>query len=384
MITDSPHLYRRVGEKNQVAESVISASLIQARSVEDHGLPAVLTLKHLAHRTGASYGYLRNIAERRVDPYTDLSIARRNGRPMRAISIPDPILMDVQRWILDRILAMLSTHHNSYAYAQGTSIRQCAEKHLGAKWLVKLDIRDFFQSINEARVYSVFNTSGYQPLVSLELARICTRYAGHAAHIDQRRFVAHPHYTSVRAYSRPLLGFLPQGAPTSGALANQVAWPLDVKLTKLADSNGAVYTRYADDLILSSLERFDRGLAQDIIVAARKILESERFILHEQKTSIITPGARKIVLGLLVDGDRVRISRRMRTRLISHIRGIETFGLSRHVEHSKFVSIDGFVRHVSGLLAFIYDIEPDWSVQMQNRWQAALRANRWIERPLFI
>src|SRR5216684_2573601 len=155
MITDSPHLYRGLGEKNRVPESVIEASLMQAQLVEDLGLPAVLTLKHLAHRTGVSYGYLRNIAERRIDPYTDISIARRNGRPMRAISIPDPILMGIQRWILDRILTMLPMHHNSYAYTAGTSIRQCAQKHLGARWLVKLDIRDFFQSINEARVYSI-------------------------------------------------------------------------------------------------------------------------------------------------------------------------------------------------------------------------------------
>jgi RNA-directed DNA polymerase len=302
---------------------------------------------------------------------------------MRAISIPDPILMGVQRWILDRILARLPTHHNSYAYTAGTSIRQCAQKHLGARWLVKLDISDFFQSINEARVYSVFVAAGYQPLISLELARVCTRYAGHATHIDERRFVAHPHYTTVRAYIRPLLGFLPQGAPTSGALANQVARPLDIELTRLADSHGAVYTRYADDLIFSSMGTFDRGTAQDLIREARKVLQSERFTMHEQKTSVVPPGARRIVLGLLVDGDRVRISRKMRARLTGHIRGVETFGLSGHVTHSKFVSIDGFVRHVSGLLAFAHDIEPRWAAEMQNRWQAALRVNEWIDLPLF-
>jgi RNA-directed DNA polymerase len=302
---------------------------------------------------------------------------------MRAISIPDPILMGVQRWILDRILAGLPTHCNSYAYTPGTSIRQCAQKHVGARWLVKLDIRDFFQSITEAQVYSVFNTAGYRPLVSLELARICTRYAGHAAHIDQKRFVAHPRYTSVPAYSRPLLGFLPQGAPTSGGLANQVARPLDIKLTKLADSYSAVYTRYADDLIFSPMDRFDRSLARDLIRAARGVLQSERFILHEQKTSVVPPGARKIVLGLLVDGDRVRINRRMRSRLTRHVRGVETFGLSSHVAHSKFASIDGFVRHVSGLLAFVYDIEPVWAAEMQKRWQTALRANKWADLQLF-
>jgi RNA-directed DNA polymerase len=158
---------------------------------------------------------------------------------------------------------------------------------------------------------------------------------------------------------------------------------LDIKLTKLADSHGAVYSRYADDLIFSSMEHFDRSLARELIRTARRVLQSKRFVLHEQKTSVVPPGARKIVLGLLVDGDRIRINRRMRARLIGHIRGVETFGLSKHVVHSKFASIDGFVRHVSGLLAFVHDIEPLWAAEMQHRWQTALRANKWTDLPLF-
>jgi RNA-directed DNA polymerase len=264
MITDSPHLYRghgekiyrRRGEEAEVADSIISASLMQSQLVERRGLAAVLTLNHLAYQTGASYGFLRNICERDIDPYSDLAIKRKNGRSMRPISIPDPILMEVQRWILDRILTIPPVHQNSYAYARGKSIRQCAQKHLGAKWLVKLDIRDFFQSINEARVYSVFEDVGYQPLISLELARICTRYAIHAEHIDSRRYVARPHYTIINTYKKPFLGFLPQGAPTSGALANHVANSLDIKLTELADSHNVVYTRYADDLTYSSSGNF--------------------------------------------------------------------------------------------------------------------------------
>lgn len=391
MITDSPHLYRdlgqkayrRRGEEAEVAESIISASLMQAQLVESRGLAAVLTLNHLSYQTGASYGFLRSICERKIDPYSDLAIKRKNGRSMRPISIPNPILMDVQRWILDRILATLPVHHNSYDYAAGKSIRQCAQKHLGARWLVKLDIRDFFQSINEVQVYSIFEGVGYQPLVSLELARICTRYAEHSTYIDINRYKARPHYAIIKAYRRPLLGFVPQGAPTSGALANFVAYPLDIKLTELADSHNVIYTRYADDLTFSSSSNFDRDVALDLIKASRHILRSERFVMHEQKTSIIPPGARKIVLGLLVDGRSVRISRWMRAKIEHHVRGTEKFGLTSHVSHSGFSSIDGFVRHVSGTLAFTYDIEPDWTSRMGKRWRTALWNSGWVDTPIF-
>ena len=244
--TNSPHAYRRMAAESEIAESIAEASLGNAQPVEYAGLPAVLTLNHLSYQTGASYIYLREICERNADPYTDLSIKRRNGRSMRPISIPNPVLMEVQRWILARIVSALPVHPNSYAYSKGRSIRHCAEKHLSAKWLVKLDIHDFFQSISEAQVYQVFLGTGYQPLVSLELSRICTRYAAHVEYIDQRRYRSPRQYATIRAYNRPLLGFLPQGAPTSGALANLVAGSLDVKLTELAADHGLVYTRYAD------------------------------------------------------------------------------------------------------------------------------------------
>jgi RNA-directed DNA polymerase len=391
MITDSPHLYRMLGEKVyrargekvEVSQEIMAASLLQAQRVEADGLVAVLTLNHLAYQTGASYSFLRDIVERTSDPYRDLSIRRRNGRKMREISIPDPVLMEVQRWILREILVKLPVHHSSYAYSEGRSILCCAEKHLGARWLVKLDIRDFFTSITEAQAYSIFRGAGYQPLISLELARICTRYAGHVEYVDEKRYRATPHYARITAYEKPLLGFLPQGAPTSGALANLVAHALDVKLTSLANDYGCVYTRYADDLTFSSIEDFTRDGALKVVRAARGVIRSERFVMHEQKTSIIPPGARKLVLGLLVDGDKVRMSRKLRVRIASHIRGVELFGLSQHVAHVRFSSIDGLVRHVSGLLAFAHDIEPEWAFREQARWHSALQQNGWIEIPTF-
>jgi RNA-directed DNA polymerase len=182
---------------------------------------------------------------------------------------------------------------------------------------------------------------------------------------------------------KPFLGFLPQGSPTSGALANLASRDLDVKLTKLAQRYNFVYTRYADDMTFSSSERFDRDAALLIIREARKLLRSERFVMHEQKTSVITPGSRKIVLGLLVDGDRVRISRRLRSRVDAHVRGVEFFGLASHVIHAQFSSIDGFVRHVSGLLSFVHDVEPEWAAGIQARWHVALHENGWMEVPVF-
>ncbi|MFD8569578.1 reverse transcriptase family protein [Streptomyces sp. NPDC059639] len=377
MIANSPHLYRADGLKIDVPADLIDRAVEQAEVVESQGLAAVLTLNHLAHSTGASYSYLRQIVQRSYDPYEDISIPRRNGRKMRSISSPHPPLLQVQRWILDRVVAPLPAHPNSFAYAAGSSIKTCAEKHLGATWLVKLDIRNFFETINEVQVYKVFQSAGYQPLPSLEMARICTRYAGHARHVDRTRFHKNSSYRVIGQYSKPLMGFVPQGAPTSGALANQVARSLDDELTRLAKFNDMVYTRYADDIAISSSRSFDRGLALSIVHRAGVIMRRNGFTPHKQKTRIVPPGARKIILGLLVDGSEVRINRKMRARLVHHVRGVEKFGLAAHVSHERFSSLEGLVRHVGGLIAFTSDIEPEWTEGLAQRWTDALQKSGW-------
>ncbi|WP_406080545.1 reverse transcriptase family protein [Streptomyces zaomyceticus] len=378
MISDSPHLYRAGGRRLDKQPRLIQNALQQAMEVEEQGLAAVLTLGHLAHSTGVGYPYLREVVQRRLDPYDDLVIPRRNGKKMRAISSPRSPLLEVQRWILDRIVACLPAHVNSYAYSPGSSIKGCAQKHLGASWLVKLDIRNFFESINEAQVYEVFRKAGYQPLPSVELARVCTRYAGHARHVSSQAFRHHATYRVIDSYSVPFMGFLPQGAPASGALANQVASRLDDGLTELALSRGLVYTRYADDMAFSSGGPFIRSEAVSLIREVEMLVRSNGFEPHSQKTRIIPPGSRKIVLGLLVDGEEVRLNRGIRSRILNHVRGVEKFGLSAHVAHVQFSSLEGLVRHVGGLLAFASDIEPRWAALLEQRWTAAVQRDGWF------
>ncbi|WP_410812821.1 reverse transcriptase family protein [Micromonospora sp. 067-2] len=379
MTIGSPHLYRRDGRAEGKPEALLDAALAQAYAVEANGLAAVLTLNHLAVRTGVSYNYLRGIVSRTFDPYADLVIERRNGRKMRPISVPDPPLMRVQRWILHRIASRIPVHTDSYAYQAGSSIRACAMRHAGARWLIKLDIRNFFETINERQVFSLFHEAGYVRLVSLELARLCTRSAAHASHVDVRHFGGDVRDRVIQSYNQPVLGFVPQGAPTSGALANAIFHELDVTFSALAHRERMVYTRYADDLTFSSIEEFDRSRAAQLIRKVGSELRSEGFSLHQKKTRVVPPGGRKLVLGLLVDSDDVRLSRSMRSRIAENVRGVEKFGLATHVLHRRFSSLDGFVRHVSGLLAFATDVEPGWARHMSKRWQAALRANNWLD-----
>ena len=281
MITDSPHRYIRLGLSAGRSRELLNAAVAEAQRVESAGLTSVLTLNHLAWQTGSSYLYLRSIIQRQIDPYEDILRHRRNGAAMRLISAPNPPLMSVQRWILRSIVQRVHVHSASTAYSQGNSISRCAERHLGASWLVKMDLQDFFHSIDERRIYSVFQGLGYNRLVSFELARICTRI-GLGPDLNPNMV---PQYT-INSYRMWKLGALPQGSPTSGALANIVMYSCDEALNDIAAARGLVYTRYADDITFSHADRFDRGRAEEVIKSTSKTLRSHGFTLHKKKTKL--------------------------------------------------------------------------------------------------
>ncbi|WP_372445002.1 reverse transcriptase family protein [Microbispora corallina] len=374
MNADSPHLYRLRGAIQGRDQYTLRAAIQQAARVEARGLAAVLTLRHLAHRTGAPYTYLREIVSRRRDAYHVFQIRRRSGRTPRVISSPDPTLMHVQRWMLAHILNHAPVHPAAYAYRRRLSISHCAARHLGANWLIKLDLHNFFHSIDERQVYAVFLRLGYASLPSFEMARLCTRQAT-PEFPNLGRFQPRPHRERIISdYTTTMLGYLPQGAPTSGALANIVAEPIDERLNAIADEHDLVYTRYADDITFSGLSPFDRRHAARIVRLARTAVHTTGFEVHDRKTHIVPPGARRIVLGLLVDGERLRLPRDTRARIDAHIYGAERFGLANHQTTRGFASLLGLIRYVDGLLAFAHDIDSQWASPRWQRWREVIIA----------
>jgi len=351
---------------------LLERALANASLVEAQGFASVLTLKHLAWQSGASYVYLRKIIERRQDPYTEILRYRRNGAPMRIISAPNPPLMAVQRWILRNIVQHMHVHSSSYAYMRGDSIVRCATVHLGATWLIKMDVHDFFHSINERQVYSIFREVGYGALISLELARLCTRSA-----LGLRLTSSQMRDYKVSSYQTLRLGALPQGAPTSGPLANVAMKDCDQNLRGLAMEHGLAYTRYADDIVFSASDEFSHLRASEIVNRAGSILRDHGLTPHDGKTRVAPPGSRRVVLGLLVDGDSVRLPQATRRRIHDHIRAVRKFGLADHSRSRGFASAFGFIHHVDGLIAFAKDVEPGFATKSREEWNEVLSHQGW-------
>lgn len=368
MADRSPHLYTVAGRAAGVSEAVLARASYRIARTQDSGAEPILSLRHLAHLTGASYSYLRRIVARERDPFVDIRRLKRDGRA-RPLAAPEPVLMDVQRFILRATLRSLPLHSAAFAYRHGHSIVDCARQHVGARYLVKFDLHDFFSMVSEKRAYRVFFDLGYSELVSFELARLCTRLQG----TRWREVREHEQYAAIPQYAVPAMGYLPQGAPTSGAIANSVATPLDRSLNELARSMQLVYTRYSDDLVFSSSHSFTRRDVPSLVARVSTITARHGFPLHRRKTRVVPPGARRIVLGLLVDEDRVRLLPEFRRRVEVHVRGVARFGLAEHAEHRGFNSIFSLVDHVNGLIAFAKDVEPSWAVDTREAWHRSLR-----------
>jgi RNA-directed DNA polymerase len=263
------------------------------------------------------------------------------------------------------VLEPLSGHPSSFAYQRGRSIVDCATPHIGARWLIKLDLHDFFGTIAEPRVFRTFRRLGYDRLLAFELARLTTRAEGaEFAPWAASRF-------SIEKYVVDRYGRLPQGAPTSGQLANAAATRLDQLLSSYALERNLAYTRYSDDLTFSSGEGFSREGAVRHVHALGGLIRAGGFNPHKSKTRIVPPGARHVVLGLLVE-DQVRLLPEHARRIENHLRGCENFGIGQHAEHRGFASAFSFVNHLDGWIAFAMGVDRERATIWRRRLQDIL------------
>lgn len=217
---------------------------------------------------------------------------------IRLIEAPKPRMKELQRQILAQILEKIPAHPSVHGFVKGRSIRTFVAPHVNQTVILRMDLRDFFPSFPAARIQTLFRTMGYPEPVADLLGGICTNAVPPNVW-DKPPFDADPRaWKESRAlYSKP---HLPQGAPTSPALANLCTFHLDCRLVGLAKSVGCNYTRYADDLAFSGNEEFERR-ADRFSTHVAAILIEEGFAVHYRKTRVMRQGVRQHLAGLVAN-----------------------------------------------------------------------------------
>jgi RNA-directed DNA polymerase len=285
----------------------------------------------------------------RLGHYHYRVLYKRSGN-IRLIEAPKPRLKELQRRILALILNQIPHHPAAHGFLKGRFIGTFAAPHAGQRVVLRMDLRDFFASISGARIQRFFRTAGYPEAVADRLGGICTNAAPRDAWKVPAFEVDPLQLREARVlYSRP---HLPQGAPTSPALANCCFFRADCRLAGLAKSAGAVYTRYADDLAFSGGETFD-GCAGRFATHVAAILHEEGFSVHHRKTRIMRRGVRQHLAGL-VTNQRVNVMRADFDRLKAILTNCIRFG----PESQNRGGHPHFRMHLEGRVSFVASINP--------------------------
>lgn len=221
--------------------------------------------------------------------YRESFIPKRSGGKRRILA-PDENLKAVQRCILGRVLGRLRCHPAVRGFERGHSIVTNALAHCSQAIVLRMDLKNFFESTSAERVTGYFQAIGWSGEAARLLVKLCTYDRG-----------------------------LPQGAPTSPRLSNLVNFRLDTRLARLARKFDARYTRYADDLTFSFPS--DDPLAVHAIIRATKRIVSETgYALHQKKKlHVRRRHERQVVTGLVVN-QRIGLPRETRRwlRAVEH------------------------------------------------------------------
>ena len=319
IISEWSEYYTNIG----IPKDLRTSYMVYIRKLNRNGMPVIFEFIHLAKLLGRTNQYLSSAINSPINHYRTFNIPKRNG-DKREILAPYPALIECQRWINKHILKNIGTAKYCHGFTKNRSIVTNATPHLNQKCLLHMDLKDFFTSIHKKQVIKVFRTAGYPPNVSYFLASLCC--------VDD---------------------YLPQGAATSPALSNIVAFGLDVRLTALAKKYEFKYTRYADDLTISG-----NYIPHAFIEIVEKIIIGQGFLPKNEKTYLSTTGSKRIVTGLSVSSDKLKIPTKYKRKLRQEVFYVVNHGLIVHMKRKK-IRNPYYLSSIHGKLLFWKSIEPD-------------------------
>jgi retron-type reverse transcriptase len=310
------------------------------------------------------YADVKGINRKQSDPrlmHYHLTVLTKESKKFRLIEAPKQHLRHIQRRILAHILDRIPAHPAAHGFVKGRSIKSFAAPHVGRAVVLRMDLEDFFPSYPARRIQAFFRTIGYPESVADLLGGMCTNsvhfasWKAPAFQVDRDSF-----NDARRLYSRP---HLPQGAPTSPALANLCFYRLDCRLAGLAKSAGAIYTRYADDLAFSGNRDF-AARAERFSTSVASILLGSGFSVNHHKTRVMRKGVRQHLAGL-VTNERLNVPREE----VDRLRAILTNCIRHGAQGQNRIDHPDFRSHLAGRIGFVESIHPAKGVRLRKLFE---------------
>lgn len=202
---------------------------------------------------------------------------------------------------------------------KGKQVSDVAEMHCGREAILSLDLKDFFPRITSSQVTAIFRRSGCSPAIAELLTELVT-------------------------YE----GTLPQGFPTSTAIANWVAYDLDIQHLAFCDKRKIRRTRWVDDITFSG--RYDA--IREAIPSLIGAIKFHKFRLSNKKTEFTPRKHCEKVLGLDVSSATPRVPQgtvRRIQRVLQDCKdyGIHAAALNYELQDKNLrASLHGHVRYI--------------------------------------
>lgn len=283
----------------------------------------------------------------------------------RLLESPKSRLKALQRKLLRELLDLVPPHPAAHGFVRGRSALSLAREHSARPVVLRMDLEQFFASVGSAKVRRTFRTLGYPDNVAPLLTGLCTTLTPYAVldaqpmparlDPDPRRALEARFRTKQRLAAR----HLPQGAPTSPALANLAAYRMDLRLARAATVSGAHYGRYADDLFFSGDRRFARSADRfETLVAA--IALDEGFRINHRKTQLMRDSSQQRVLGL-VSNHTPAVSRAERDTLEAILTNCVRHGSDSQNREGR----PHFLDHLRGRIAWVRQANPAHAAKLE-------------------
>ena len=302
--------------------------------------PFIYDTYQLAALLGVERKMLFKMARKHNIYYHDIEIVKKDGT-IRPLNTPTRTLKHMQRRILGEILSHFPVSQYATAYRRGMAITANAIPHTNKKYLLKMDLKDFFGSITFLQVYcNVFNTRYFPKQIGTILTELCTK--------DD---------------------VLPQGAPTSPMLSNLVMRHFDDTIGNWCKQRGISYTRYSDDMTFSG----DVPL-YFVYEKVSRMLNKMGFEINESKTNFITNASRQTVTGLTVN-DEVRIPADYKRKLRQEVYYVLKYtveGSLKYTRNEEYITVyesyfgsyevyecKKYLNHLLGQINYLLGVEPE-------------------------
>lgn len=294
------------------------------------GIPSIMGVNDFSEQINISSYTLFKMSTKPEFNYKIVEIPKNMGRGTRILACPSYKLKAIQAWILRNILDKIPPHSNATAY-NGKSLDINLKGHVGNKFLVCLDIINFFPSTRREKVYELFKSLGYNEQTSIMLTKFCTFQGG-----------------------------LPQGGVTSPALSNLLNISLDEEISRYCNAKSITYTRYADDITISSN---NKNKLKESIAFLENVIQNHGYQINKDKTRYLHPGKQRKITGLIYNNDeKVGIGRRKRRILRSKIFNYEK--QDRFNEESSII-----YSQITGWLSFLKSVDLESYQYLTNYWE---------------